>query len=190
MKIIGDFLHSFFTHLLPQSLQYMVGSIVIYSDEDQFLSHWWENGSLLLSKAIALNPLSTLVIQSSSIQKNKCRRAVVDFPSLNRCFVKGPNLWQNGYNDFPDPLWAFPLAFIFFSYKWLPIQIEVVEKVLPNRKNSAWSLNIHTTFHNLFWNKGRKATKFIYIYIYIYINLHGRAISLWHNGHKYFLKEI
>ena len=40
VKIIGDFLHSFFTHLLPQSLQYMVGSIVIYSDEDQFLSHW------------------------------------------------------------------------------------------------------------------------------------------------------
>ena len=163
MKIIGDFFHSFFTHIRPQSLLYMVGSIVIYSDEDQFLSHWWENGSLLLSKAIALNPLSTLVIQSSSIQKRKCRREIVDCPSLNRCFVKGPNLWQNGYNDFPNPLWAFPLAFIFFSYKWLPIQREVVEKVLPNRKNSSQSLNIQTTFHNLFQNKGRKATKFLYI---------------------------
>lgn len=81
-------------------------------------------GSLLLSKANALSPLSVLLIQPSSIQKKKCRREIVDFPSLNRCFVKGPNLWQKGYNDFPNPLWTFPLVFIFFSYKWLPIEIE------------------------------------------------------------------
>lgn len=124
-------------------------------------------GSLLLSKAIALNPLSVLVIQSSSIQKQKCRREIVDFLSLNRCFVKGPNLWQKRYNNFLNILWVFLLEYIFFSHKWWPIQIEIVWKVLPNRKKSSWSPNIQT-----------------------FINFHGRETSLRHNDHMYFLKEI
>lgn len=93
-------------------------------------------GSLLLSKAIALNPLSALVIQSSSTQKKKCRREIVDFPSLNRCFVKGPNLWQNGCNDFQIHSGLFH-QYSFSSHTNGYQFKQKVEKVSPNRKNSA-----------------------------------------------------